>query len=326
MGRPPADGVSGGWPRDSRSRTSLIRAVRNLFPPRVEAQIKAVACELPACRGLPLSRFSASDIRDVLLEEEIVGAISRSSVSRLLAADALRPWRHRSWIFPRDPDFARKAGRVLGLYEGVWEGKALGPNDYVISADEKTSIQARGRRHPTRPPQPGEQMRVEHEYKRCGAVVYLAALDVLSGKVIGHVASKSGIASFDRLVGLAMGQAPYAGAERVFWIVDNGSSHRGLRSIVRLQSKYPNLTLVHGPVHASWLNQIEIYFSIVQRKVLTPNEFPSLKVLHERLLAFQKHYEAIATPFAWKLTRQDLARLTQKLGPKTDIGLFAHVA
>jgi hypothetical protein len=260
-----------------------------------------------------LSRFSASDIRDVLLEEEIVGAISRSSVSRLLAADALRPWRHRSWIFPRDPDFARKAGRVLGLYEGVWEGKALGPNDYVISADEKTSIQARGRRHPTRPPQPGEQMRVEHEYKRCGAVVYLAALDVLSGKVIGHVASKSGIASFDRLVGLAMGQAPYAGAERVFWIVDNGSSHLPKTFPRRLAAAHPNAIAVHLPVHASWLNQVEIFFSILQRKVLTPNDFPNTEGLTECILAFQRRFNAKAKPFQWNFTREKLNDYLRRL-------------
>jgi len=107
-----------------------------------------------------LSRFSAADIRDVLVAETIVETISRATVSRILASDALRPWRHHSWIFPRDPDFAEKAGRVLDLYQGVWEGEALGPNDYVISADEKTSIQARNRRHATQPSQCGQAMRV----------------------------------------------------------------------------------------------------------------------------------------------------------------------
>jgi hypothetical protein len=169
-------------------------------------------------------------------------------------------------------------------------------------------------------------MKVEHEYRRCGAWAYLAAWDVHRARVFGRCESHSNISAFDRLVEQVMIQSPYAETRRVFWIVDNGSSHRGLRSIVRLQSKYPNLTLVHGPVHASWLNQIEVYFSIVQRKVLTPNDFPSLEVLHERLLAFQKHYETIATPFEWKFTRQDLARLLRKLGPTTDLEPLAHVA
>ena len=95
--------------------------------------------------------------------------------------------------------------------------------------------------------------------------------------------------------------------------MDNGSSHRGARCVVRLQDKFPRLTVVHGPVHASWLNQIEIYFSIVQRKVLTPNDFPSLAAVEQRLLAFQTHYETIAQPFEWKFTRRDLAALLNKI-------------
>ena len=109
-----------------------------------------------------------------------------------------------------------------------------------------------------------------------------------------------------------MGEPPYKDATRVFWIVDNGSAHRGLRSIHRLQERYPNLVLVHGPVHASWLNQIEIYFSIIQRKVLTPNDFPNLNAVAERLFDFQYRCEAIAKPFQWKFTRLDLARLLTK--------------
>src|SRR3989304_4151368 len=109
-----------------------------------------------------------------------------------------------------------------------------------------------------------------------------------------------------------MSQPPYTEARRVFWIVDNGSAHRGPRSVARLQERYPNLVLVNGPVHASWLNQIEIYFSILQRKALTPNDFPSLQVLEERIIGFQHHYERIAKPFQWKFTREDLTKLLQK--------------
>lgn len=275
---------------------------------------------------MPLARWSSAELAGHMRRSGLVATISGSTVWRWLHEDAIRPWQHRCWIFPRDPAFELKAGRVLDLYERVWNGEGLHADEFVISADEKTSIQARARIHPAQPTQPGNPMRVEHEYRRCGAWAYLAAWDVHRARVFGRCESHSGISAFDRLVEQVMTQSPYAEARRVFWIVDNGSSHRGLRSVVRLQSKYPNLTLVHGPVHASWLNQIEIYFSIVQRKVLTPNEFPSLEVLHERLLAFQKYYETIATPFAWKFTRQDLARLLQKLGPKTDIESLAHVA
>ena len=99
--------------------------------------------------------------------------------------------------------------------------------------------------------------------------------------------------------------------------MDNGSSHRGDRSIQRLQSRYSNIQVVHGPVHASWLNQIEIYFSIIQRKVLTPNDFANLEVLADRLERFERHYEAIAKPFEWKFTRDDLNELIQCLNRRS---------
>lgn len=243
----------------------------------------------------------------------IVATISDSTIWRWLNEDAIRPWQHRTWIFPRDPQFAVKAGRILDLYERVWKGSPLKKNEFVISADEKTSIQARKRRHCTYPPQPGIAMKVEHEYKRCGAWTYLAALDVHRAKIFGRCEHKNGIAPFDRLVADVMSRPPYDKARRVFWIVDNGSSHRGDRAVERLQSRYSNLVLVHAPVHASWLNQVEIYFSILQRKVLTPNDFASLQELQERLLCFQDYYEQIASPFEWKFTRDDLNILLNKI-------------
>lgn len=228
---------------------------------------------------------------------------------RWLNEDAIRPWQHRSWIFPRDPQFAVKAGRILDLYQKVWNGEQLKDDEFVVSADEKTSIQARARRHISYPAQPNSPMRIEHEYKRLGAWAYLAALDVHQMKLFGRCESQSGIAAFGRLVDQVMSQSPYKEARKVFWIVDNGSSHRGPRSVARLQEKYPRLVLVHGPIHASWLNQIEIYFSILQKKALVPNDFPSLQALEERILNFQRYYESIANPFQWKFTRKDLDRL-----------------
>jgi hypothetical protein len=253
------------------------------------------------------------DLRAEVIRRGLVAEISGATIWRWLAADAIRPWTHRSWIFPRDPDFARKAGRVLDLYARTWEHKRLRPNDYVISADEKTSIQVRCRCHPTQPPAPSRAMRVEHEYARGGALAYLAAWDVHRAKVFGRCESTTGIEPFGRLVEQVMTPQPYASARRVFWVVDNGSSHRGQASIHRLEGRWRNLRLVHLPVHASWLNQVEIYFSVVQRKVLTPNDFTDLDELADRLLAFQATYETIATPFEWKFTRVDLTRLLQRL-------------
>ena len=280
-------------------------------------QVKALACELPSRSDQPLARWSVAELAAEARRSGLVATLSDSTVWRWLHEDAIRPWQHRCWIFPRDPDFARKAGRILDLYERVWERRPLTADDFVLSADEKTSIQARARRHPTLPAQPGMAMKVEHEYQRCGAWAYLAALDVHRAKLFGRCEPRTGIAPFDRLVAQVMTQPPYHHARRVFWIMDNGSAHRGARCVARLQAQYPNLIPVHGPIHASWLNQIEIYFSIVHRKVLTPNDFPDRSAVAARLLAFERHYETIAHPFEWTFTRRDLARLLQRISTCT---------
>lgn len=280
--------------------------------------IKALACELPHEHGIPVSRLSTAEIRRAAVERGLVAEIGATTVWRWLSEDAIRPWCHRNWIFPRDPDFARKAARVLDLYEGRWNGKPLGKDEYVISADEKTSIQARRRLRPTQPPRAGRLMRVEHEYERCGAWAYLAAWDVRRARIFGRCEKQTGIAPFDRLVQDVMRRRPYCSAARVFWITDNGSSHRGDASVRRLQERWPNLHLVHTPIHASWLNQIEIYFSIVQRKVLTPNDFTGLADVQDRLYRFQTHYQEIAQPFEWKFTRRDLLRLLARLDARRE--------
>jgi len=245
--------------------------------------------------------------------ERGVSAASASTIGRWLAEDAIKPWRVRSWIFPRDPHFLEKAGRVLDLYQGRWEGKLLEPGDFVICADAKPSIQARRRIHASAPPAAGRGQRVEHEYERLGAVTYLDAWDVRRGKVIGRTEPKGGIAAFDRLVWQVMTKEPYRSARRVFWIVDNGSDHRGQASIDRLEGRWPSLILVHTPVHASWLNQAEIYHSIIQRKVLDPNDFNDTAELARTLNAFERHYNQIAEPFEWNFSRQDLAELLDRL-------------
>jgi hypothetical protein len=279
----------------------------------VVVAVKALACELPATLKVPLSRLHVPDLRVEAIARGLVADISGTTIWRWLAADAIRPWTHRSWIFPRDPDFATKAGRVLDLYARTWEGAPLGADDYVISADEKTSIQARRRCHATLPPASRRAVRVEHEYERGGALAYLAAWDVHRARVFGRCEPTTGIVPFGRLVHQVMEQEPYRSAHRVFWVVDNGSSHRGEAASARLREAYPNARMVHLPIHASWLNQVEIYFSVVQRKVLTPNDFADLDAVEARLLGFQLRYEAIAEPFEWKFTRHDLDALLERL-------------
>ena len=283
-----------------------------VFTAADRAEAVALACALPAESGVPLSRWSCPELARELAARCQVAA-SASTVGRWLARDALKPWQHRSWISVRDPEFSVKAARVLDLYAGIWDGEPLGGNDYVICADEKTSIQARCRCHPTLSPGKARAMRVEHDYKRRGALAYLAAWDVRRGQVTGRCEHTTGIAPFSRLVGQVMTTEPYTSADRVFWIVDNGSSHRGAAAVNRMTKAWPTAHLIHLPVHASWLDQAEIYFSVVQRKVLSPNNFTSLGQIRDRLAAFETRYNTIARPFNWRFTRTDLHDLLHSI-------------
>src|SRR6266550_3276816 len=222
------------WTRAARSSAygvsvssrNVWRACKNvpdrdgpgLFPPELVVQVKALACELPAQHNVPLSRWSLDELTRHVCQSGLVAQLSQTTVWRWLHQDAIRPWQHRCWIFPRDPDFAAKAGRLLDLYEGVWQDQPLREDEFVLSADEKTSIQARARIHASESPRPHHAMKVEHEYERRGAWAYLAAWDVHQAKVFGRCEAQSGIAPFDRLVEQVMGQSPYKSARRVFWI------------------------------------------------------------------------------------------------------------
>lgn len=277
------------------------------YGPQERAQVIAMVCETLWKHELPLSRFSIADLHRVVIKEERLAGLSHSSLARLVRQDALKPWRYRYWLFPRDPEFVSKACVILDLYAGFWEGQRLGPDESVLSADEKT-IQVLARCHPSLPAVPGYEQRVEFEYKRAGTVAYHAAWDIFRGRVFGRVAPSTCIATFNQLVDLVMTQAPYQTAERVFWIVDGGSAHHRSTFPDRLSGLYANAAAVLLPVHASWLNQIEIYFSIVQRKVLTPLDVTDKETLTQRLLGFQDYYQEIAKPFSWKFTAADLKR------------------
>ncbi|MCA1680964.1 MAG: transposase [Actinobacteria bacterium] len=276
-----------------------------------------IACELPARHDLPLSRFSRAELYRLVIERGVTEA-SASTIWRWLHDDAIKPWQTRSWIFPRDPNFAEKAGRALDLYARTFDGKRLRPDEYVICADEKTQLQALGRRHDTVPPGPGRPGLVEFDYLRGGTLAYLAAWDVHHARLFDRVEQTTGIIPFGRLVDQVMTVEPYRSARRVFWIVDNGSSHAGKTSIKRMDQAYDNASLIHLPVHASWLNQAELFFSIVQRKALTPNDFGSLPELARRLMDFGQHYRNIARPFEWTFTRDKLNRVLDKIAPQPE--------
>lgn len=307
-------------PRSGRPR-SISEAAR--------AAVVALACQLPSATGVPLARWSGPELRHELEAQGLVSEpMSVTSVLRILAENPVKPWQYQSWIFPRDPDFEAKAKVVLDLYQGIYDGEPLGPYDRILSFDAKPSIQARGRIHATLPAAPGRPARVEHEYVRHGALALLAGLDVHTGEVFASTPKTTGIVPFMDLVGQVMQRPEYKNAPRVFVIVDNGSDHRGKAAIARLRNAHPNAVMVHTPVHASWLNQIEIFFSVIQKKVVSPNDFPSLEKLSETLLAFIDRYNCTAEPFNWKYTADDLKDLLHRIREheKQDTRRQTHLA
>jgi len=278
-----------------------------IYGAQERAQIVATVCEILRDHELPLSRFSISDLHRIVVKEEGLAHLSHGSLARILAEDALKPWRYHYWLFPRDPDFVSKACVVLDLYAGFWEGQRLGPDEYLLSADEKT-IQVLKRCHPGLAAIPGYEQRVEFEYERLGTVAYHVAWDVFRARIFGRVAPNTCIATFNQLVDLVMTQEPYRDSARTFWIVDGGCAHHPNTFPARLKGMYPNAVAVLLPTHSSWLNQIEIYLSIVQRKVLTPMDVANEAALTERLLSFQDYYQETAKPFSWKFTAADLKK------------------
>jgi hypothetical protein len=257
--------------------------------------VKAIACALPRTQGFPLSRFSRAELHRLVVERGVCEA-SPSTIARWLSEDALKPWQHRSWIFPTDPAFLEKAGPVLDLYQGRFGGKLLHPGEFVICADEKAL-------DPGTRPHPRDAASLARLAWAAGRAHLPAARGAhlpgrarhrsprrTQARVVGRSEARGGIEPFDRLVRQVMTKEPYASARRVFWIVDNGSSHRGQKAVQRLERRWPNLVLVHLPVHASWLNQLEIYFSIVQRKVLEPNDIANLADVARTLNAFERHW------------------------------------
>jgi transposase len=301
----------------ARGLDGLADLPRSGRPRRISALeragVVALACQLPAATGVPLAHWTGPELAAEITKAGLASQISPSSVLRILAEHPIKPWQYQSWIYPRDPDFAAKATVILDLYQRYYQGKRLRPGDQVISVDAKPSIQARARCHPTSPPAPGRPARVEHEYERRGALALLAALDVRTGKVFASTSATTGIAPFMALLGQVMSAEPYKNASRVFVIVDNGSDHRGKKAARRLRGAYPNAIMIHTPVHASWLNQVEIVFSIIQKKVISPNDFASTAQLAATLLAFIDRYNQTARPFNWKYTAADLARLLDQI-------------
>ena len=262
---------------------------------------------------MPLAHWTGPELAAELAARGLASPMSASSVLRILAEHPVKPWQYQSWIYPRDPDFEAKAKVIVDLYQGCYQGKPLGPGDRILSFDAKPQINARRRLHPTLPAAPGRPVRYEHEYKRQGSLALLAGLDVHTGQVFASTPAHHRDQAVHGPRRAGHGPPGYKNAPRVFVIVDNGSDHRGQAAVGRLAKAHPNAIMIHTPVHASWLNQIEIFFSVIQKKVVTPNDFASLGQLSATLLGFVDRYNQTARPFSWKFTASDLHDLMDRI-------------
>jgi len=254
----------------------------------IRHRIAATACSTP-----PESVGSHWSVRSLAKHLDV----SASLVQEVLSGEAIQPHRVRYWKHSEDPEFEPKMLSVVGLYLNPPE------NAVVLSVDEKTSIQALDRTQPRLPLKPHRVERLSHEYKRNGTVSLLAALEVHSGKVHGQPIEQNDSDTFIRFLRRLLQKYP---RQDLYLIVDNGSSHRSRKTRAWVE-KRPRLHMVFTPTHASRLNQIEIFFGILTRKVFRRGVFKSRQELVHRLLAFIDAYNSDARPFQWTFSGDPLA-------------------
>jgi len=299
------------------SKTCRGREPLGVFPPEVRAQATALACRCPREEGVPLARWSNAEIARWLIALGMVVRIAASTVGRWLAAEKIRPWRYHSWQHILDPQaFLKRARPVLRLYEraktllkrGVW----------VVCVDEKTSIQARKRPQEPDPAAPGHPVHISHRYKRQGALHLFGALSVADGKVYGKCRLRKRFVDFQAfLLGTVIPEALRRGVHTLALILDNSTTHapkqleRWLQEQIETQGWALDIQVYWLPVNASWLDQIEIWFSILQRKLLQPNHFERLGSLKLVIMDFITYYNETAKPIQWSYT---VDKLEEKLG------------
>ena len=289
-------------------------ADRGFFPPEVRAQVTALACSAPQQAGVPLSRWSCAELAIALVSLGLVAQIATSTVWRWLQAERLKPWRYHLWQHSRDPHFLPRAKAVLQLYEQAVE--LLKAGIWVICVDEKTSLQARQGLDEPLPACPGSPLQVAARYIRRGALQLFAALSVADGQVYGCCRARKCFSDFQAFfLEVVVPEAIQRGVKEIRLILDHGPTHapKQLEAWLaqqQLQQAWPfTVQVVWLPKYASWLDQIELWFSVLQRKALTPNHFTSLEALQLRLINFIEHYNHSAQPIQWSYT---VAKLEKK--------------
>jgi transposase len=256
-----------------------------------------IACERPETCGKSLSTWDCQEIARKLQEDEIVPRIGRETVRKMLVGEQLRPWRYQMWLsstVARDADFVARVKNIRALYT-----RPLAQDEVVLSADEKTSLQPRPRKSCTLPARSGKRVRVEHEYTRCGALNLFSAINTRTGKVYGRTARRKRQREF--LAFLEQLDGELDDSIRVIHIVlDNLRMHTG-KEVQAWLLAHPRLVFHHPPVHCSWMNQIEQWFSILQRKRLRVADFASLADLDQCLMQFIQQWNLQAHAFRWSV-------------------------
>jgi transposase len=254
-----------------------------------------MACERPDKLGRSLSQWDCRELADQLVRQGVVRSISPDTVRRILENHQLKPWRHHMWLsptVPRDADFAARVQNICDLYT-----RKLAPHEMVVCVDEKTSLQPRPRKTPTKPACPGRPVQVEHEYGRCGALNLFAAFDTRTGKVYAYAAERKRQKEFIEFLEQLDREIP-AALTTIHVVLDNLRMHKG-KQVQAWLANHPRFVFHHPPVHCSWMNQVEQWFGILQRKRLAIVDFANKAELAEKLHQFIAQWNEKAHPFKW---------------------------
>lgn len=308
------------WQQPQSVHDAPRAGTQRTFSPLQRAQITALACSAPRAHGKPWPRWSGEKLAQVASEQHIVAHIAPGTIRTWLRQDKIQPWRYHSWQRSTDPQFVAQASPVLDLYEHAPALAAQG--EAVVCSDEKTSIQARQRVSTTQAAAPGYPLQVADRYKRMGAIQLFCARLVASGVTFARTRSGKTFADFKAFLLALFQSALCAGLKVVHLILDNGSTHAPKQLgpwIASLELSF-EVRLYWLPTHASWLDQVEIIFSKVQRDVLTPNDFPSTVALEKQLKIYFDELNRYPKPLPWTYTK---TKLLAKFGTSQPVELAA---